>query len=340
MAGRKYGLDLGTNYVKIYDNTRKNILVENNMIAIRKKKDMVAAGDAAYEIYEKVSGNIAIKRPVRGGVIADVEPMGRLFDYLLKKQNCSNSMMRHNEFYLAVPSSITEVEKRAFFSLVGYSSFKTHNASIVEKPVAAALGEGLDVTRAGGIMVVDMGADTTEISIIALGGIVLSRLIKIGGNTINDTICNEVKLEHNVIIGSKTAEFLKLSLGSAIPTMAEPVMAYGRDLITGLPVHIPVPAQLVYHCILTVLEPVVDAIRGLLERTPPELNNDIFDHGIYVTGGTSMIPNMDRLIASRTRMKVNMSSHPQESVVKGLDVIMNSYELSGLAFSVRESAFY
>ena len=117
-------------------------------------------------------------------------------------------------------------------------------------------------------------------------------------------------------------------------------MAYGRDLITGLPVHIPVPAQLVYHCILTVLEPVVDAIRGLLERTPPELNNDIFDHGIYVTGGTSMIPNMDRLIASRTRMKVNMSSHPQESVVKGLDVIMNSYELSGLAFSVRESAFY
>ena len=330
-------MDLGTNYVKIYDNTRKNILVEHNMIAIRKKKDMVAAGDDAYEIYEKVSDNIVIKQPVRAGVIADVEPMGRLFDFLLKKQNCSNSMMRHNEFYLAVPSSITEVEKRAFFSLIGCSSFKTHNASIVEKPVAAALGEGLDVTRAGGIMVVDLGADTTEISIIALGGIVLSRLIKVGGNTINDAICNEVKLEHNVIIGSKTAEFLKLSLGSAIPTMAEPVMAYGRDLITGLPVHIPVPAPLVYQCITTVLEPVLDAVR---ERTPPELNNDIFDHGIYVTGGTSQIPGLDRLIAARTRMKVNMSAHPQESVVKGLDVIMNSYELSGLAFSVRESVFY
>ena len=340
MAGRKYGLDLGTNYVKIYDNTRKNILVENNMIAIRKKKDRVAAGDAAYEIFEKVSDSIVIKRPVQNGVIADVEPMGKLFDYLLKKLNCSNSMMRQNEFYLAVPSAITEVEKRAFFSLIGYSSFKTHNASLVEKPVAAALGEGLDVTRAGGIMIVDLGADTTEISIIALGGIVLSRLIKTGGNTINDAICSEVKLRHNVIIGSKTAEFLKLSLGSAIPEMAEPAKVFGRDLITGLPVNVLVPSALVYNCITTVLEPVLDAIRGLLERTPPELNNDIFDHGIYVTGGTSMIPGLDRLIASRTRMKVNMSSHPQESVVKGLDVIMNSYELSNLAFSVRESAFY
>ncbi len=339
MAGRKYGLDLGTNYVKIYNNTRKNILVENNMIAIRKKKDMVAAGDDAFEIFEKVADSIVIKRPVRGGVIADVEPMGRLFDFLLKKMDCSNSMMRHNEFYLAVPSAITEVEKRAFFSLVGHSTFKTHNASIVEKPIAAALGEGLDVTRAGGIMIVDFGADTTEISIIALGGIVLSRLVKVGGNTINEAICNEVKFEHNVIIGYKTAEFLKLSLGSALPTMAEPVTIYGRDLITGLPVHLPIQAKLVHSCILSVLEPVVENIRGLLERTPPELNNDIFDHGIYVTGGTSMISNLDRLIAAKTRMKVNMSSHPQESVVKGLDVIMNSYELSSLAFSVRESAF-
>ena len=115
MAGRKYGLDLGTNYVKIYDNIRKNILVEKNMIAVRKKKEIVAAGDAAYEIYEKVSDNIVIKHPVRDGVIADVDPMGKLFDYLLKKLNCSNSMMRHNEFYLAVPSSITEVEKRGLF---------------------------------------------------------------------------------------------------------------------------------------------------------------------------------------------------------------------------------
>lgn len=333
-------MDLGTNYVKIYDNIRKNILVEKNMIAVRKKKEIVAAGDAAYEIYEKVSDSIVIKHPVQNGVIADIEPMGKLFDYLLKKLNCSNGMMRHNEFYLAVPSSITEVEKRAFFSLVNYSTYKTHNASIIEKPVAAALGEGLDVKRAGGIMVVDMGADTTEISIIALGGIVLSRLIKTGGNSINEAICNEVKLAHNMIIGNKTAEYLKLALGSAMPTMAEPVTVYGRDLITGLPVHVPIPASLVYQCILTVLDPVLGAMRSLLERTPPELNNDIFDHGIYVTGGTSQIPNLDRLIASRTRMKVNMSSHPQESVVKGLDVIMNSYELSDLAFSVRESAFY
>ena len=198
-------MDLGTNYVKIYDNIRKNILVEKNMIAVRKKKEIVAAGDAAYEIYEKVSDNIVIKHPVRDGVIADVDPMGKLFDYLLKKLNCSNSMMRHNEFYLAVPSSITEVEKRAFFSLVNYSTYKTHNASIVEKPVAAALGEGLDVKRAGGIMVVDMGADTRKSLLSLLAVLFLSRLIKTGGNTINEAICNEVKLAHNMIIGYKTA---------------------------------------------------------------------------------------------------------------------------------------
>lgn len=339
MAGRKYGLDLGTNYVKIYNNTRKNILVEHNMIAIRKKKEVIACGDDAYEIFEKVSDTIAIRQPVRNGVIADVEPMGKLFDHLLKKMDCSNSMMRHNEFYLAVPSSITEVEKRAFFHLVGHSNFKTHNAGIVEKPVAAAVGEGLDVNRSGGIMLVDFGADTTEISILALGGIVLSRLIRSGGNTINEAICSEIKLEHNVIIGFKTAEQLKLTLGNVLLSDQDPVDVYGRDLITGLPVCVSVQAGLVRQCILKVLEPVIGAVRRLLERTPPELNSDIFDHGIYITGGTSQIPGLDRLIAAAARMKVNMSRTPQESTVKGLDVIMNSKELSGLVFSIRESAF-
>lgn len=340
MAGHKYGLDLGTNYAKVYDNSRKRTLIEHNMVAIKKKKEVIALGDKAYEIYEKVPENVVIKKPVKGGVIADLQPMGYMFDYLLQKLDCSNSMVRHNEFYISVPSSITEVEKRAFFSLVGHSSFKTNDANIVEKPVAAALGEGLDVKRSGGIMMVDMGADTTEISIVALGGIVLSRLVKVGGNTINEAISNQVKFEYNMVIGSRTAEFLKLSLGSAYPSEIEPTMAYGRDLITGLPKQESIPAQLVYNCIITVLNPVIEAIRGLLDRTPPEINNDIFDHGIYVTGGTSMIPDLDRLIATRTRMKVNMSAHPQESVIKGLEVIMNSRELSELALSVRESAYY
>ena len=339
MAGHKYGLDLGTNYVKVYNNTRNNILIEHNMIAIRKKKDMIAAGDDAYEIFEKVSDTIAIKRPVRDGVIADVDPMGKLFDFLLKKVNCSNSMMRHNEFFIAVPSSITEVEKRAFFSLVNSSTYKTHNANIVEKPVAAALGEGLDVTNAPGIMLVDFGADTTEISILSLGGIVLSKLIRTGGNHINDAILSEVKFEHNMIIGQKTAEYLKLSLGSAIPTEYDPLMVFGRDLITGLPVQLPIQAQLVQDCVLNVMTPVIDAIRGLLERTPPELNNAIFDQGIYVTGGTSCIPNIEHLIEQKTHMKVNMSSHPQESVVLGLKRIMEDPMLENLAFSVKESVF-
>jgi len=339
MSRRKFGLDLGTNNIKIYNSQRKTFIIEKNMIAIKKKKEVVAMGDAAYELYEKVSENILIKSPIKQGVIADIDDMGKVFDGMLKKINCSSSMLRSNEFYLAVPSAITEVEKKAYFDLVNHSNFKTGKAYIVEKPIASVVGEGLDVTKANGTMIIDIGADTTEISIIVLGGIVLSRLLKVGGNTINQSIYNDVKYRYNVLIGMKTAEHLKIELGSAIPSMASEVEVYGRDLITGLPIYMKINADLIHGSIIETLKPIIDATKDLLERTPPELNKDILSTGIYLTGGSSNISNLDRLISNETRMKVNLSSHPTESVIKGLETIMNNYALKHLAVSMRDAAY-
>jgi len=339
MPGRKYGLDLGTSNIKIYNSQRKTFINEKNMIAIKKKKEVVAMGDAAYELYEKVSDNIVVKSPVKYGVIADIDDMGKVFEGMLKKINCSNSMLRSNEFYLAVPSAITEVEKKAYFDLVSHSNFKTQKAYIVEKPIAAAVGEGISVTKANGTMIVDIGADTTEISILVLGGIVLSHLLKIGGNTINQSIFNDVKYRYNMLIGMKTAEQLKIKLGSAIPSMASEIDVYGRDLITGLPVYTKISTELVYNSIMETVKPIIYSIKELIERTPPELNNDILSTGMYLTGGSSNISNLARLIANETRIKVNLSSHPTESVIKGLEAIMNNSKLKHLAVSMRDSAF-
>ena len=193
MAVQKYGLDLGTGTIKIYKEGQGMVLKEKNMIAIRRKTEMVAFGDEAYAMFERAPENIRVYGPVKSGVIAGLHDMKILLDLFLKKIKCTNGFIRSNEFYFAVPSDITEVEKRAFFDLAMGSEFKSKDLYIVEKPVATALGEAIDVLHTPGIMVIDFGADTVEISVLALGGIVSSRLLKIGGNAMNEAICEAVK---------------------------------------------------------------------------------------------------------------------------------------------------
>lgn len=340
LAGRKYGLDLGTMNIRIFQGGHGLVVYEKNMIAIQRKKEVAAVGNDAFEMYERTPASIVISNPVRDGVIADINNMNKVVESLLKKCGCTSGFVRNNSFYLAVPSDVTEVEKRAYFDLIAHSAYNTHNIFVVEKPLAAALGEQLDVRNKRGKMIVDMGAGTTEITVITMGGIVVSKLLKMGGNTINAAICQLVKEKYHLVIGDKTAEYLKLELGHAIPGQGRSKMAYGRDVITGLPAKAGISDHLVFDAMKHYLFQVVRTIRNIMETIPPELSSDIVEDGIYFTGGTTLIPELNRLFNASLHVKVVFAAKPLESVARGLGEIMDhASDYKEMLFSLRDAAF-
>ena len=339
MAVQKYGLDLGTGNIKIYKEGQGMILKEKNMIAVRKKVEMVAFGDAAYEMYERCAETIRVTSPVKNGVIGGLSDMIILLDLFLRKVKCSNSLIRNNEFYLSVPSAITEVEKRAFFDLAMGSEFKSKELYIVEKPIAAVLGENIDVLRTPGFMVIDLGADTVEIAIVALGGIVSSRLLKIGGNYINQCICEAVKEKHHLLIGMKTAEQLKLKLASADTSHQDSMQVLGRDLISGLPAQATVDAAIIQKPVHTVLEQIVETVKEMRAHTPPEIHDAILCDGTLITGEGSRIMNLRSYMEQSLKIPVMMAENPDQSVINGLGTIMKDEKFKRLAFSVKETIF-
>lgn len=339
MAGKVYGIDFGTSTIKIYQKNNGVILDEKNIIAVANRKKMIAAGDEAFEMYEKAPANIAVTYPVKNGVIADIANMLELLNYMLRKIKIKNSKFSSAEFIVATPSDITEVEKRAFYDLIASSHAKTKSIKIVEKPIADAIGAGLDVTNARGVMVVDIGADTTEVSIMSLGGIVISKLIPIGGNRLDESIKSYVKKNYNLVIGDKTSENIKKQLASAFPMEEKSVKAYGRNVVTGLPTEVEISSSMVYDSVVDYLNSIVDAIKIILERTPPEISSDIIDTGIYMTGGSSSIAGLSKLIKKETDLKVNICDDATNTVVNGLGKIIEDHKLSSLAFSLRQTNF-
>lgn len=339
MAGKIYGIDFGTSMIKIYQKNNGIILDEKNIIAIANRRKMIAAGDEAFEMYEKAPANITVTYPVRNGVIADIANMLELLNYMLRKIKLRNSKFSSAEFIVATPTDITEVEKRAFFDLIASSNAKAKNIKIVEKPIADAVGAGLDVTTARGVMVVDIGADTTEVSIISLGGIVISKLIPVGGNRLDESIKNFVKKNYNLVIGDKTSEHIKKQLASAFPAEEKNLKAYGRNVVTGLPTEVEISSSMVYDSVIDYLHSIIDAIKIILERTPPEISSDIIDTGIYVTGGSSSITGLSKLIKKETDLKVNLCEDPTNTVVNGLGRIIEDHKLSSLAFTLKQTNY-
>ena len=338
MAANAFGIDLGTSNIKIYNREEDSIFNERNMIAIEKRKKVIAIGDEAFDMYERAPESIDIFSPMRNGVIADINNMQILLNGMLKKS--AKKGIRNSDYYIAVPTDITEVERRAFYHLIYNSDVKAKNVYVVEQSVADALGLGLDVTHAKGVMIVNIGADTTEISIISIGGIVLSKLIKTGGNKFDQSIISSVKREHNLVIGSKTAEYLKMELASALSGMEMTAKVYGRDVVTGLPKEIEISSGLIYEAIEEQLRSIVDAIKITLERTPPELAADIIDSGIYLTGGSSNIRSFDELIEKETDLNVNFFKDASESVARGLAKIINEDDFRDLAYSMKDKPNY
>ncbi len=331
MANNVYGIDLGTNNIKIYSKNDDKILVEKNMIAIENKHTLFAYGDSAFDMYEKAPSNIQVSYPLSYGVIAEIKNMETLIKYFIT--DFQGGMIKPSDFYIAVPTDVTEVEKRAFYDLVKDANVKAKKIMVVEKAVADGLGLGIDVKNSQGVIVVNVGYDTTEISILSLGGIVLSRLIKVGGSKFDDSIRNAVKREFSLIIGGKTAENIKMS----IPELEESgngAIVYGRDIVTGLPVEREIPTQLVNESLEEHFNTIIDNVKVILERTPPELAADIYRNGIYLTGGASQVAHLAERLNKGTGLKVNVSENPVTSVAIGLAKIINEDNYKTVAYAI------
>lgn len=331
MANNVFGIDLGTSNIKIYNKNEDNIMIEKNMIAIENKKNLFAYGNSAFEMYEKAPVNIHISYPLCNGVIADIKNMETIIRYFIGDLMKGN--VRPADYFIAVPTDVTEVEKRAFYDLIRDANVKAKKIMVVEKAVADGLGMDIDVKNSQGVLVVNVGYDTTEISILSLGGIVLSKLIKTGGLKFDAAIRNAVKKEFSLVIGGKTSENVKIAL-QELETAGKGAVVYGRDIVTGLPVEREIPTALVDAALEEHFNSIIDNVKVILERTPPELAADIYRHGIYLTGGASKVNHLAEKIAAGTGLKVNVSEHPMESVVMGIAKIIKDDNYKTLAYSI------
>ena len=331
MAYNAFGIDLGTNNIKIYSRNDDNIMVQKNMIAIENKNTLFAYGDSAFEMYEKAPGNIHISYPLSNGVIADIKNMETLVKYFVS--DLQNGNPRPAEYYIAVPTDVTEVEKSAFYDLIKDANVKAKKIMVVEKAVADGLGLDIDVKNSQGVLVVNVGYETTEISILSLGGIVLSRLIKVGGMKFDEAIRAAVRREFSLIIGGKTAEAVKIALKELEPENRGAIV-YGRDIVTGLPVEREIPTQLVDESLEEHFNTIIDNVKVILERTPPELAADIYRHGIYLTGGASQVAHLEERLAQGTGLKVNVSENPVTSVAIGLSKIIKDDNYKTVAYAI------
>ena len=344
MSKKTLGIDFGTRSFKIYRKGDGIILNEKNVIAIEKNpfvtpglpyvenKRIKAGGDLAFEMLEKAPMNISVTYPVRNGVIADFDNMQKLFEYFLEKTFKSKNARKSFSYMAAVPTDITGVEKKGFYDLIANVAGSKKNIQVVEKPIAAAAGMNIDVINSRGVMVVDVGADTTEVSVLSLGGIVISKLLHVGGSSFDDSVRQGVKKTYGLYIGDRTAEYLKLKLSDAFEGDESTEKVFGRNVFSGLPSQVEVESSLVREVMREQIYTIADHVKAFLERTPPEIAAEIKDDGIYLTGGSSKIRNLDKLISESTGIKVNCPVGSENCVAIGLGKIMEQSRLSKLSY--------
>lgn len=327
-----FGIDLGSGNIKIYNSADDSILNEKNIIAIQNKDTLFAYGDSAFEMYEKAPGNIHISYPLTNGVIADIKNMQTVLRCFIN--DLTGGRYTNADYYISVPTDVTEVEKRSFYDLVKDANIKAKKIMVVEKAIADGLGLDIDVKNSQGVLVVDIGFATTEISILSLGGIVLSKLIKVGGQKFDEAIRAAVRKEFNLMIGGKTAEKVKISL-TRLEQEGRNAIVYGRDIVTGLPVEREIPTHLVDQALREHFDTIIDNVKVILERTPPELAADIYRHGIYVTGGSALTNHLGELISSGTNLSVNIADNSADSVCCGLARVIRDDNFKSVAYSIQ-----
>ncbi|MBQ9480060.1 MAG: rod shape-determining protein [Selenomonadaceae bacterium] len=339
-GGHDMGIDLGTANTLVHVKGRGIVLREPSVVAIKQDTgEVLSVGEEAKKMIGRTPGNIIAIRPMKDGVIADFDVTQAMLKYFIRKAMNSRSFARPR-VVVGVPSGVTEVEKRAVIDAAQQAGAR--EAYLIEEPMAAAIGAGLPVEEATGNMVVDIGGGTTEIAVISLGGIVTSRSIRIGGDEMDSSIVQYIKKQYNLMIGERTAEEIKITIGTAIITSAtdKSMEIRGRDLVSGLPKTLSVHSKEILEALKEPIQKIVDAVKGTLEKTPPELAADIMDHGIMMTGGGALLTNLDKLLSSETGMPVMVADDALSCVGEGTGrslenltllkrVVMTSKKLKG-----------
>ncbi|TDQ46876.1 rod shape-determining protein [Actinorugispora endophytica] len=324
--GRDMAVDLGTANTLVYVRGRGIVLNEPSVVALNTSTGkIVAVGAEAKQMIGRTPDNITAIRPLKDGVIADFEITERMLRYFIQKTHRRRHFAKPR-LVVAVPSGITSVEHRAVKE-AGYQA-GARRVYIIEEPMAAAIGAGLPVHEPTGNMVVDIGGGTTEVAVISMGGIVISQSIRVGGDDLDAAIMNFIKKEYSLMIGERTAEELKLAIGSVYPTDAEELHAEvrGRDLVSGLPKTVVMSAMEVRLAIEEPVVSVVDAVRTTLDKCPPELSGDIMDRGIVVTGGGALLRGLDERLRHETGMPIHLADNALDSVALGSGTCVENYE--------------
>ncbi len=316
----KIGIDLGTTTVLVYVPGHGIVLNEPSVVAIGNGNQVLAVGSEAKQMIGRTPENIRAYRPMKDGVIADYRVTEAMLRYFLRKALGRYQIFRP-EVMISVPAGVTSTEKRAVVEAAGNAGAK--NTYVVKEPILAAIGAGVPIYEARGHMIVDIGGGTIDVAVIALGGIVAANSVKCAGNRIDAAIIDYVKKSKNLAIGDKTAEDVKIEIGSALPLEEELVMSIkGRDVVTGLPRTTEIKTNEIVRAISRELRDMVRAIKDVFQNTPPELASDIIDHGIIMTGGTSQLRNFPELIRRRTGVKALLADQALFCVVKGTGIAL------------------
>lgn len=310
------GIDLGTANVLIYIQGKGIVLNEPSVVALNKDTgEVLAVGEDARLMLGRTPSNIIAVRPLKDGVISDYDTTERMLKFFIRK-TCGSGRFFKPKIMVCVPSGVTEVEKRAVSEAANTAGAK--EVFLMEEPIAAAIGAGLDIMSPDGVMVIDIGGGTTDIAVISLGGIVTSTSVKIAGDKFDDAIIKYMRKAHKLFIGERTAEQLKFNIGTAFPREESVSMeCRGRDMVSGLPVSVTVTSEEMYDALDEPLTTICKAVHSVLENTPPEIAADISSTGIVLTGGGALLWGMDKRIEDRTRIKVRIAEDPKSCVAIG-----------------------
>ncbi len=319
------GIDLGTANTLVFVKDRGVAIREPSVVAIQEEtRRIMAVGDEAKQMLGRTPGNIVAIRPMKSGVIADFDITEEMIRHFIRKAH-STRLMRPRVI-VAVPSDITEVEKRAVQEAARHAGAR--EVFLIEEPMAAAIGGGLPVSDPAGNMIVDIGGGTCEVAVISLSGIVYARSVRVGGDAMDECIVAYIKRVYNLIIGERTAEEIKINIGSAYSMGEEKTMEVkGRDLVAGLPKTLTITSEEIRDALQEPVSAIVDAVRNTLDRCPPEISADLVDRGLVMAGGGSLLRGLDRLIASQTGLPVTLAEDPLSAVAEGTGMVLNELNL-------------
>jgi rod shape-determining protein MreB and related proteins len=321
----KIGIDLGTANVLVYVKGKGIVIQEPSVVAVSDDNRIVAVGEEAREMIGRTPGNITAIRPMKDGVIADYVITEAMLRFFIGKATKGRMNLTKPEVMISVPAGVTSVEKRAVRDAALKAGAK--EAYLIEEPLAAAIGANVPISGPSGNMVIDIGGGTSEIAVIALGGIVVSTSLRVGGNKFDEAIATYIRKKYNLMVGERTAEEVKIAIGTALPLERELTMEVrGRDLIAGLPRTIPITSSEVMEAIEAPLQQLVQAVRLVLEQTPPELSSDIIDKGMVMSGGGASLRNIDKLLTQVTGVPCHVAENPLNCVALGTGLALEHFD--------------